>query len=145
MQLALDANASLMREHDVFDDRQAKASPSGLTRARFIDAIKTLKEPRKMFRRDTGTEIADVKFGSELRFLHADRDLVALAGVLQRVVNQIGKDLMDGLGIGGNHRVRGVVKHEFHVTTARNSREALQGVFEQLGSRRWMHDEPLLS
>src|SRR5437763_63720 len=102
-----------MREHDVLEDGQPQARASRLAGTRLVHAIKALEEPGKMFGGDARPEIADVKLGSVLRLLHTDGNLVAFSRIFQRVVNQIGKNLVDRLRIGGNHRVRRVMEDSY--------------------------------
>jgi hypothetical protein len=43
-----------MRLHDVLDDRQAEPRAALLPRARLVDTVEALEDPRQRFRRDPG-------------------------------------------------------------------------------------------
>src|SRR5437762_13853284 len=95
MHLAFHANSSLMRQHNMFNDCQSQSGPPGFARAGLIYAIETFKEPGKMFGSNAGSEITNVELRSMFGFVHAKKDFLPFARILQSIVNQVGKYLMD--------------------------------------------------
>src|SRR2546425_12995806 len=45
--------------HDVLDDREAETGAAELARARFVDAVEALRQPRQVGRRDTDAVVLD--------------------------------------------------------------------------------------
>ena len=101
-ELALGADGAAVGEHDVLGDGKAETGTSGFARAGFIDAIKAFEQAREMLRGDAGAEILDEKFDSVRNRARAKDDSSAGSAVLQGIVDQVGKDLMDGFAIGEN-------------------------------------------
>jgi len=101
-ELTLGADGAAVCEHDVLGDGKAEAGASGLAGPGFIDAIEAFEQARKMFGGDAGTEILDEKFDSVRNRARAKDDSSAGSSVLQGIVDQVGKDLMDGFAVGEN-------------------------------------------
>ena|SRR5580700_6260717 len=96
-----------MSEGDVFGDGKSQAGAAGLTGSGLIDSVEALEEAWKVFRGDARAEVADIKFDAALAITSAQNDLSAGCGILHRILNQVGEDLVDGFAIrvdrrGGN-------------------------------------------
>src|SRR5271155_2837196 len=89
-----------MGKHDVLGDGEAEARASGLAGAGFIDAIEAFEQARKMLGGDAGAEILDEEFDSVGNDARAKDDSSAGSSVLQGIVDQVGKDLMNGFTVG---------------------------------------------
>ena len=61
-QAAFDAQAALMKLEDVFDDREAETGAAEFARARAIDAIEALGQPRDIGGRNAFAGVSDDKF-----------------------------------------------------------------------------------
>src|SRR5271163_5239794 len=59
MHFALDSERAVVQLHDMLDDRQAKPGAAQLARARAIDAIESLRQPRDIRRRNSLAGIDD--------------------------------------------------------------------------------------
>ena len=95
-----------MGEHDVFGDGEAEAGASGFAGAGFVDPIEAFKETGKMFEGDAGAKILDEEFDGMRDGMSTENDAAAgvtlLRTVFQGIVDQVGKDLVDGFAIGEN-------------------------------------------
>jgi hypothetical protein len=102
-QFAFDPCAATVYFDHVLDDRKAQTCPARLTGAGLIDAIETLEDTLDVLRGDTGTKVLHKELDFALNQLRTDNDLLSLPSVLQRVLNQVAKDLVHRIGI-GHHR-----------------------------------------
>src|ERR1700722_1310484 len=59
MHLALDSQRAVMQLHDMLDDRETESRAAQLARARAIDAIESLRQPRDICRRNSLSRIDD--------------------------------------------------------------------------------------
>ena len=103
-EFAFGADGAAVGNHDVFGDSQPKAGASGLAGAGFIDTIETFEEARQVFGSDAGAEILDIEFDGVGNGARAEHDSSAGSAVLQGIVDEIGKNLMDGFAVGENGR-----------------------------------------
>src|SRR5664279_6265725 len=91
---AFDQQPAAVAADNVLDQRQAQTGPALRPAVADIDPVKPLGEPRQMFGRDTGTEIAhhDPDFRRALarqRLTERHLDLAAGGAVFQRVLDQV--------------------------------------------------------
>src|ERR1700721_2553193 len=100
VELAIGANGATVREHDMLGDREPQPSSSRFAGASLVHAVEALKQARQMLERNTRAEIAHVKFNPAFGTPRAQHQPPARGGVLERIVDQVGKNLMDGLAIG---------------------------------------------
>lgn len=89
VEFALCANGPQVSERDVFGDGKPQAGAAGFTGASLVDAIEALEEPRQVFGRDAGAEVANVKFDAALAIPRTQDDLPAGGGILHRILNQV--------------------------------------------------------
>jgi len=75
---------------------------AGFAGAGFIDAIEAFEQARKVLGGNTGAEIPNAEFYSVWNRAGAEDDASAGSTVFQRVVDQVGEDLMDRFTIGKN-------------------------------------------
>ncbi len=97
-QFALGPDASAVRQHNVFDNGQSQPRAARLARTRLVDAVKTLEDALEVLGGDAGTEILHAEFDLRVQKPRAHQNAFAADGVVQRVFNQVAKDLI--------HRVR---------------------------------------
>src|SRR5208282_6627531 len=97
VKLALGANRSPVCKNDMLGDGKSQPGAAGFPRARFIDAVETLKKAGQMFGRNAGAEVPDVEFDAVLCRAGSENDFLSRGRVLQRILDQVGKNLMNGL------------------------------------------------
>ena len=115
---ALDRQMPLMAAQDVLDDGQAQAGAAQAARAAALDAVEPLGEPRQMLLGDARPLIRDIHLhdgaagrrpgvgrGGSQRD-GADPDRVALATILDRVVDQVDEQLMQLVDVTHDRRQR---------------------------------------
>ena len=98
-ELAFGADRAAMGEHDVLGDGEAQTGASGLAGASFIDAVETLEEAGQVLGGNAGTEIADEEFYGVRDGASAEHDASAGSTIFHGIVDQVGKDLMDGFAV----------------------------------------------
>src|SRR5579862_4197104 len=103
-EFAFGANAAAMGEHDVFGDGQPEAGASRFTGARFIDTIETFEEARQVLGRNPGAEIAHEEFYCAGGGAGAQDDFSASGAVFKGIVDQVGKNLVNGFAVGQHAR-----------------------------------------
>ncbi len=101
-EFAFGADGAAVGEHDVFGDGEAEAGASGFAGAGFVDAIEALEEARKVLGGDAGAEILHEEFHGVGNGAGPEHDSSAGGTVLQGIVNQVGKNLVDGFAVGEN-------------------------------------------
>ena len=101
-QFAFGADGAAVGEHDVLGNGEAEAGASGFAGAGFIYAIETFEEARKVLGGNACAEIADEEFDRMGNGARAEHDAPACGAVLHSIVDQIGKDLVNGFAIGEN-------------------------------------------
>src|SRR6185369_16252061 len=99
VQFAFSRDGSAVGEHDVLGNSQAKAGTAGLPGASFIHPVETFEQTRQVFGWNAGTKVADEEFHSGWGGAGAENDPVPRRGVFESVVDQVGKDLVDGFTI----------------------------------------------
>src|SRR5579872_254746 len=142
-EFAVGADGATMGAHDVLGDGEAKAGASGFAGAGFIDAVEALEEARQVLRGNAGSEVTHIKLdalrtagGGGPHSTGAKFDTRAGASVLHSVVDQVGKDLVDGFAVGQNQgqRLDGATpvvrlhNLEVHAVAAGNFAETLFGI-----------------
>ena len=87
--------------HGVFDDRQTEAGPARISRSVFVHTVKTLEDMRLVAQWDTNAIITntDQNGGCLAASLQVDSG-AGFAAMLQGIVQQIVKRLLDSEGIG---------------------------------------------
>ena len=93
-----------MGQHDVLGDGEAEAGASGFAGAGFVDAIEALEQAREVLGGNAGAEVLDEEFHGVGNGAGPEDDSSAGSAVLQRVVDQVGKDLVDGFAVGEDRR-----------------------------------------
>jgi hypothetical protein len=101
-EFAFGADGAAVGEHDVFGDGEAEAGASGFAGAGFIDAIEAFEQARQMFGGDAGAEILHKEFDGVGNGAGAEHDTSAGSAVLHGVVDEVGKNLMNGFAVGEN-------------------------------------------
>src|SRR5690242_15973062 len=96
---ALDGNAAVHGFHEVFHDRKAEAGSAKLARTAGVDAIEALENPRKMFRRDAGACIGNADAHGSILHLGAHAHARAFRAVLERIIDEISDDMIEGTSI----------------------------------------------
>ena len=86
-----------MIQNNMFYDRQAEACAAAFARARFIHAVKALKDARQMFRSDAGAEVANKELNAVFKLMRADDDFLSALGVAQGIADEVAEDLVDGV------------------------------------------------
>ena len=94
------ADGAGMSEPDVLSDGESEAGASGFTGAGFIDPVKAFKQAPEVLGGDAGAEITNIEFDAGLGSTRAQLDACTGAAVLHGVVDQVGKDLVDGFAVG---------------------------------------------
>src|SRR3974377_117929 len=112
-------DGTAMGADDVLDDRQPKASPPGFPRAVFVYAVKALEESRQVLASDAWPKISDVKLHALLVVARTDLDEASRSAVLHGVIEQIGEDLVHGVGIGQHASIELRVEFEFNAASRR--------------------------
>lgn len=103
-EFAFGADGSAVGEHDVLGNGEAEAGASGFAGAGFIDAIETFEEARQVLGGNAGPEVADEKFYSVGNGARAEHDSSSGSPILHGVIDEVGKDLVDGFAIGEHSR-----------------------------------------
>ena len=125
-------------------DGQAQTGASRFVRTRFVHPVEALKQPGQMFAGDAGTEITNVKLHTVLGLARPHQDLPTAVTVLQRIVNQVRKHLMNGIAIdrdGGSCRVH---QRQLDATAGGPVFKGLDGILQQLARRGRLEIEFLL-
>ena len=108
VEFAFGADGAAVGEHDVFGDGEAEAGATGFAGAGFIDAIEAFEKARQMLGGDAGAEILHIKFDSEFDTAAggagAENDAATGAAILHGIVDEIGKNLMNGFAVGAHRR-----------------------------------------
>ena len=106
VEFAFGADGTTVGEHDVLGDGEAEAGAAGFAGAGFVDAVEAFEEARQMLGGNARAEILNIKFNPEfdatLGRARTQQDASASAAVLHRVVDQVGKDLVDGFAVGAD-------------------------------------------
>src|ERR1700733_16092121 len=152
-EFAFGADGAAVGEHDVFGDGKAKAGASGFAGAGFVDSIEAFEEAREMFRGNACAEILHEEFDGMGNRAGAEDDASAGSTILQGVIDQVGKNLMNGFAVGENHgkifrqwiragkvpalqMVSGrILNLQLDAVGAGDFAEALFGVVQQFGGR----------
>src|ERR1700722_312828 len=100
VQFALGADSALMSQHDVLGDGESEPRAPRLPGAGFVDAVETLEQARQVLKRNTRAEIAHIKFNSARRTPRPEHQAPSGSCILEGIVDEIGKNLVDGLAIG---------------------------------------------
>src|SRR5579863_4022450 len=134
-----------MGEHDVLGDSQAQACPARLPGTSLVHAVEALKQTRQVFGGNARAKIADKKLYAVFRGPRAQNEAAAASRVLQSIVNQVGKDLVDGFTV-GVHRVLCRRLH-LQINSMRTSQfvKALDRIMQELSRRQWLDVKTLLS
>ncbi len=107
-EFAFGADGAAVGEHDVFGDGEAETGASGLAGAGFIHAIEALEQAWEMLGRDARAEVPNGEFDGVRKLAGAEHNSSAggagVGTVLQSIVNQVGKDLVNGFAVGENRR-----------------------------------------
>src|ERR1700691_3848621 len=108
---ALDVQSAMMQLHDVLDDREAEAGSAQLARARAVNAIKPLRQPRNVRGRNALARIRDDHLdvrgtvaGRPTRHTRPQHHLAAARSVFDRVVDEVEEELMHLVAIDVNRR-----------------------------------------
>src|ERR1035441_10684391 len=104
VEFAFGANRSPVCKNNVLGDGESQPGAPGFPRASFIHAVETLEKTRQMFGRNPGSEVFDVKFDAglyyaALRRAGSQNNFFSGRRVLQRILDQVGKNLVDGFAI----------------------------------------------
>jgi hypothetical protein len=91
-------------EHDVFGDRETQAGAPGFAGASFVHAIEAFEQPREVFGSDAGAEVLHEEFHAAGSGAGAKDDASASSPILEGIINQIRKYLMDGFAVGKDRR-----------------------------------------
>ena len=97
---ALGADGAAVGEHDVFGDGQAETGASGFAGTGFVDAIEAFKQAGEMLGGDAGAEVRDKEFYGVGNGARAEDDPPPGWAVFEGIVDQVGKDLVDGFAVG---------------------------------------------
>ena len=143
VEFAFGADGAAVGERDVFGDGQSEAGAAGFTGTGFVDAVEAFEQARQVFGGDAGSEILNVEFDSEFDSAPggagAEGDASAGTSVFHGIVNQVGKNLMNGLAIGEDQRqgfgrdiaILRMLDLQFDSVTAGDLAETLFGVMQQ--------------
>ena len=85
-------------------NREAKAGAAHVARPAAVDAIEALEEARQVAWLDAGAGVGDLDAQGVPFQLCVQADLRARAAILDRVVEQVGEDLLERLAIGARRR-----------------------------------------
>src|SRR5579864_5108927 len=96
VEFAISADGTAMSQHDVFGDGQTQAGAAGFAGAGFVDAIKAFEETRQVLGGDSRAEILHIEFDAAASRAGAENDAAAGAAILHRIIDEIGKYLVDG-------------------------------------------------
>ena len=99
-EFAFGADGAAVGEHDVLGDGEAEAGASGFAGAGFVDAIEAFEQAREMLGGDAGAEILDEEFDGVGNGAGAENDASAGWAVFHGIVDQVGKNLVDGFAVG---------------------------------------------
>src|SRR5207245_2567349 len=92
--LALDIDRAAVLQDEMLRDGEAEARAGDFLRAAFVDAIEAPKNLRALRFRDSIAVIGDADHAG-IRFVdHFDLDLAVIGAVLDRIVEQIRKSLL---------------------------------------------------
>lgn len=101
-EFATHSGLASMIQHNVFDDRKAKARSAGFPRTRFIDSIETLEQARQMFGWNARAEVSNIELKLTGPLYRSDLNLLAARSVFQSIVDQVREYLVDRILIGQN-------------------------------------------
>src|SRR5688572_11243774 len=107
LQLALGPNSAAVRLDDVFHDGKAKTRSTLFARARLVHTIKPLENSFQRIRRNAGTIIGHGDLDACItERSSADLHVSIFAAVLDGIVDEVRKDLLQALQIGANDEIR---------------------------------------
>src|SRR5205814_7110760 len=90
---------ALVEGDDVLDDREAEPGAAARARARFVDAVEALEDPRPVGLGDPGPGVLDLAPHVPVLRAHSGAN-AALLGVLEGVVEQVREHLLEPRAIG---------------------------------------------
>ncbi len=93
-----------MGQHDVLGDGEAEARASGLAGPGFVDTVEAFEQAREMLGGDAGAEVLNEEFHGMGNGAGPENDSPAGRAVLQCIINQVGKNLVDGFAVGQDRR-----------------------------------------
>src|SRR3954469_5285597 len=99
MQFALDPHRATMVLHDVLHDGQPKTGATRFSRAGRIHPIEPLEEARVVFIGNALSEVADEEFDALASRAGSELDLSPGLAILQRILDQVPENLLDGVTI----------------------------------------------
>ena len=99
-QFAFGADGAAVGEHDVLGDGETEASASGFAGAGFVDAVEAFEQAGEMLGGDAGAEVSDKEFHGVRNGAGAENDASSGWAVFQRIVDQVGKNLVDRFAVG---------------------------------------------
>src|SRR5271157_6266875 len=127
-EFAFGPDASAVGQDDVLDDGQAEAGAAGLAGTGFVDAVEALKDAIEVFGGDAGAEVLDGEFDFALEQARADANPAAGFAVLDSVFDEVAEDLVHGVGIGQDRRVRRAGRLEFDSGIEHHAAQRLDGI-----------------
>jgi hypothetical protein len=87
--LTLRLDSAPVQLGDMLHNRETKASPAEFATARFVRAIKSLKDPRQIFMANSDTVVAHAKHGLVATTRPLQTNLTIVARIFNRVIKQI--------------------------------------------------------
>src|SRR5471032_1042298 len=84
-----------MEQHQMLGDGQTESQARSLLRPALVDTVEAMKDPLDLFGRDSFALIRDANDGLLTSFSQLDLDLPAPATMLDGIVEEVRKDLLD--------------------------------------------------
>src|SRR6202522_4888442 len=146
VKLALCANRSAVRQNNMLREGKPEARPAGLARASLIHTVETLEKARQMFGRNARPKVSDVEFDAIRNRASSENHFFSRRRILQRVLNQVRKDLVDRFSIRIHAGVdRRILNYQFDAIRPRHFAEALERILQQLLHADGLNVESLLA
>ena len=90
---------SAVVENNMLHDGETQSRAAGLARASFVHAVEALEQARQMLGRNSWSVVADEAFNPPITLHCTDLYSLAARPILQSVVDQVGKNLMNGIAV----------------------------------------------
>lgn len=107
IKFAFSPNRAPMRQNNMFGDGESQPCASRLPGPSFVHTVEPFKETGKMSGSDARPQVPDVKLNALRCCTSPKENLLPGRGILQRIFNQVRKNLVNGLAIGTYQSLRG--------------------------------------
>src|SRR5580700_10127316 len=113
-------------------DRQPQPGAPRFPRASFVHAVETLEQAWQVLKGNARAEIAHIEFNAAFRTPRPQNQPSTRRSVLKRIVDEVGKNLVDGLAIGTDQVRRRVFHLQVDTVSTRQFAEVLDCLLQNL-------------